>query len=124
MRGWPVVTSIALVPRPLVRPVQRPKHVPRLCNAQYCWVFRFDGKLIHFAAEHGLSPAVAQVFRSAYPLPPGDGTAASRAILDGAVAEIPDIHADPTYQHGHLADMMDFRRIVAVPMLKAGSSLG
>jgi two-component system NtrC family sensor kinase len=100
------------------------KHVPRLCKAPYCWVFRFDGKLMHFAAEHGLSPAVAQVFRSAYPLPPGDGTAAARAILDGAVAEIPDIHADPTYQHGHLADMMDFRSIVAVPMLKDGRSLG
>jgi signal transduction histidine kinase len=100
------------------------KHVPRLCKAPYCWVFRFDGKLIHFAAEHGLSPAVAQVFRSAYPLPPGDGTAAARAILHGAVAEIRDIHADPTYQHGHLADMMDFRSIVAVPMLKDGRSLG
>jgi two-component system, NtrC family, sensor kinase len=29
--------------------------VPRLCQAKYCWVFRFDGELIHFAAEHGLS---------------------------------------------------------------------
>jgi hypothetical protein len=38
------------------------KHVPRLCKAPYCWVFRFDGKLIHFAAEHGLSPAHAPKF--------------------------------------------------------------
>jgi hypothetical protein len=57
-------------------------------------------------------------------LPLGDGTVAARAILRGAVAEIPDIHADPTYQQGHFADMMDFRSIVAVPMLKDGRSLG
>src|SRR6516164_8076646 len=25
----------------------------RLCNAQFCHVFRFDGQLIHFAASHG-----------------------------------------------------------------------
>ena len=31
------------------------KSVPRLCQAKYCWVFRFDGELIHLAAEHGLS---------------------------------------------------------------------
>jgi hypothetical protein len=23
----------------------------RLCTARFCWVFRFDGKLIHFAAD-------------------------------------------------------------------------
>ena len=27
----------------------------RLCDAEFCAVFRFDGELIHFVAEHGLS---------------------------------------------------------------------
>src|SRR5207248_5386954 len=32
------------------------KSAARLCKAQFCYVFRFDGKLIHFAAQHGLGP--------------------------------------------------------------------
>src|SRR6266496_468567 len=28
----------------------------RLCKAQFCHVFRFDGELMHFAASHGLTP--------------------------------------------------------------------
>jgi len=43
----------------------------RLCNARLCWVFRFDGKLIHFAAEHGLSPEYMEATRRSYPIPPG-----------------------------------------------------
>ena len=43
----------------------------RLCKARYCWVFRFDGKLIHFAAEHGLSPEYMEATRRSYPIPPG-----------------------------------------------------
>src|SRR5262249_36010623 len=27
---------------------------PPLCEAKYCRVFRFDGKLIHYAASHGV----------------------------------------------------------------------
>jgi two-component system, NtrC family, sensor kinase len=100
------------------------RHVPRLCQAPFCWIFRYDGQLIHFVAAHGLSQEVAEVFRSAYPMPPGRASAAARAILDGVVAEVPDIPADPEYQHSHLAAMMNFRSVVAVPMLKDGSSLG
>jgi hypothetical protein len=42
------------------------KSVPRLCQARYCWVFRFDGELIHFAAEHGLSDETVESIRKNY----------------------------------------------------------
>jgi len=29
----------------------------RLCKAQFCQVFRFDGELIHLAGSHGLTPS-------------------------------------------------------------------
>jgi hypothetical protein len=67
----------------------------RLCKAQFCWVFRFDGKLIHFAAEQGLSPEYTEAIRRRYPIPPGRASAAARAVLTGTVAEIPDVQADP-----------------------------
>ena len=52
----------------------------RLCSARYCVVFRFDGELIHFAAQHGLTPEATDAQRRAFPMPPGRGSGASRAI--------------------------------------------
>ena len=96
----------------------------RLCKARYCWVFRFDGKLIHFAAEYGLSPEYIEAIRRRYPTPPGRASAATRAVLTGKVAEIPDVQADPDYAHGDDANSMGFRGLLAVPMLKGGAALG
>jgi hypothetical protein len=100
------------------------KSVPRLCQAKYCWVFRFDGKLIHFAAEHGLSDETVEAIRKNYPIPPGRASAAARAILTCATAEIPDVHADPDYQHAAASKAMNFLSVAAVPMLKDGRPLG
>jgi class 3 adenylate cyclase/putative methionine-R-sulfoxide reductase with GAF domain len=96
----------------------------RLCKARHCSVFRFDGKLIHFAAEHGLSPEYIEAIRRTYPIPPGRTSAATRAILTGNVAEIPDVQADPDYAHGDDAKTQGFRSLLAVPMLKDGQALG
>ena len=96
----------------------------RLCKARFCWVFRFDGKLIHFAAEHGLSPEYAEEIRSRYPIPPGRTSAAARAILTGAVAEIPDAQVDTEYEHADGAKAKGFRSLLAVPMLKDGHAVG
>jgi GAF domain-containing protein len=96
----------------------------RLCKAQFCYVFRFDGKLIHFAAQHGLAPKGVEALRRVYPIVPGRVSAAARSILSGTVEEIPDIHADRDYEHGHTAKIMAYRSIVAVPMLKDGRPIG
>jgi GAF domain-containing protein len=96
----------------------------RLCKAQFCYVFRFDGKLIHFAAQHGLAPKGVEAIRRVYPIVPGRVSAAARSILSGTVEEIPDIHEDHDYEHGHTAKIMAYRSIVAVPMLKEGRPIG
>ena len=72
----------------------------RLCDAQFCTVFRFDGELIHFVAQHGMSPEAIEAQRRAFPMRPGRGSGASRAILSAAVEQIPDVEADPDYQLG------------------------
>jgi two-component system, NtrC family, sensor kinase len=96
----------------------------RLCNARFCWVFRFDGKLIHFAAGHGLSPEYTEEIRSRYPIPPGRASAVARAVLTGAVAEIPDAQADRGYEHADGAKAKGFRSLLAVPMRNDGHALG
>jgi signal transduction histidine kinase len=95
----------------------------RLCKAQFCYVFRFDGKLVHFAAQHGYA-RTPQNFLVGYPLPPGRTSAATRSILTGNIEEIPDVAKDQDYGHtGHAKDLK-YRSIVAVPMLKDGLPLG
>jgi GAF domain-containing protein len=96
----------------------------RLCQARFCHVFRFDGKLIHFVAHHGSEKQGREEIAAKYPLPPSRASAASRSILNGAVEEIPDIHADMEYQHARGAHTIGFRSIVAVPMLKEGRPIG
>ena len=95
----------------------------RLCEAEFCHVFRFDGKLIHFAAVHGLTPEGREALRSLYPMPPGRVTAAARSILTRAVEEIPDVRADSDYSVPHSL-VIGFRSVAAVPMLKDGRPIG
>ena len=95
-----------------------------LCDAQFCHVFQYDGALVHFVAEHGLAPEAVETLRRAYPVAPGRASAAARAILSRAIEEIPDVLADPDYQHGNFARTMNFRGIVAVPMLRDGAPIG
>jgi two-component system NtrC family sensor kinase len=96
----------------------------RLCDAQYCYVYRFDGTLIHVGWFHGHTLEVAETARKAYPMAPGRGSAAARSIVSGAVEEIPDVLADVDYAHSSYAKIMHYRSIVAVPMLKDGRPIG
>ena len=96
----------------------------RICHAAFCHVFRFEGGLLHFASSYGLSPEHLAFVHSLYPMPPGRGSAAARAVRSGRVEEIPDIEADAEYAHGAFSKAVRQRSIVAVPMLLDGSPIG
>ncbi len=96
----------------------------RLCEAQFAFVFRFDGTLLHFAAHHGLTAEGLGALRRAWPLAPDSGTAAGRSVLRRTIAHIPDVFAEPGYAHGTVAQVATFRSVVAVPMLRDGVPIG
>ena len=96
----------------------------RLCDAEFCQVFRLDAELLHFVAHDGQTAEAHAVAKAAFPRPADRGSAAGRAVLDGAVAEISDVHADPAYTLGTVARAITFRSIVAVPMLRDGQPVG
>jgi two-component system NtrC family sensor kinase len=96
----------------------------RLCNARFCHVYRYDGELVHFAAQHGLPAAGVETIRRAYPIPPGRASAAARAILNGAIEQIPDVQADADYKHREITQLMSYHSILAVPMLKDSRPIG
>ena len=116
-----VIASSPADPQPVFEMIA--KSAARLCTAQFCYVFRFDGELVHFAAQHGYT-RTPQNFLVGYPLPPGRTSAATRSVLTGAIEQIPDVTADPDYGHGAHAKDLKYRSIVAVPMLKDGRPLG
>ncbi|HEY7141532.1 MAG TPA: GAF domain-containing protein, partial [Methylomirabilota bacterium] len=96
----------------------------QLCDGNYCFVFRFDGELLHLAAHHGASPEGAEALRRAWPMPPSGGSAAGRSVLSRGVAHIPDVEADSTYVLGAVAAIAAYRATVAVPMLRDGVPIG
>jgi two-component system, NtrC family, sensor kinase len=96
----------------------------RLCEGQFCFVYRFDGQLLHFVAHHSLTPEVLEMNRRAYPAPPSRQSAAARAILERGFVQIPDINADPDYVLGAQAVVGGYRSVVGVPILRDGLPIG
>jgi hypothetical protein len=90
-----------------------------LCAAAFSVVWRYDNDLLHYAASHNFTPKVLERILSAYPKRPDRSLAAGRAILDGKTAHVPDMLADPSYDHD-LAMAGNWRASVAVPMLLHG----
>ena len=96
----------------------------RLCGGQFCFVVRFDGKVMDFASSSGLSAEGLQAFRRLLPQPASEDTASGHAILRRAVVEIADVEPDPAYGVKGLAKTVTYRSIVGVPLLHEGNPIG
>ncbi len=98
----------------------------RLTGAEYGWVFRFDGELIHVASSHGVNAQGVAAARQLFPMPPGSGSAAARSVRDGAVVNIGDVRAedDAQYKVKSIADVAGYRSILSVPMWRDEQILG
>src|SRR5262249_31401839 len=92
----------------------------RLCEGQFCFVYRFDGQLLHFVAHHSLTPEVIKINRRAFPQPPSRKSVAARAILEQSLVQIPDVYADPDYALGELATVCGYRSAIGIPILRDG----
>ena len=72
----------------------------RLCDGLFSALYRFDGELIHFVAQHNFTPEAPRGRCAAYSRArPTRAIDAGRAILERAVVHIPDVERDPEYQH-------------------------
>jgi GAF domain-containing protein len=96
----------------------------RLCEAQFCFVYRFDGQVLHFMAHHGVTNEGAEAVRRTFPAPPSRGSAAARAVLDCSVAQIPDVRLDSDFALRPAAMLAGYRSAVAVPMMRGGLPIG
>jgi GAF domain-containing protein/anti-sigma regulatory factor (Ser/Thr protein kinase) len=93
-----------------------------LCGAEMGITTRFDGELIHSAANPGMTPETAQITRAAFPMKPNRSSLSGRVVLEGAPVQIPDMLADPEYlMH---AAAQEARSGLAVPLMRDGRVLG
>src|SRR5262249_27546933 len=84
----------------------------RLCEGQFCFVYRFDGQLLHFVAHHSLTPEVIEINRRAFPQPPSRKSVAASAIPEQSVAQSPDVDAAPSAscpRSAHIGVALAFR---------------
>jgi len=96
----------------------------KLCRSTTGWVTTFDGELIQHAATDSVSLEGLEVIHRTFPMSASRGSVTGRAILTRAVTYIPDVREDPEYRLQTLAEVMGFRSVVAVPMLRGGSPIG
>jgi signal transduction histidine kinase/HAMP domain-containing protein len=95
----------------------------RLCDAAFGGVFRFDGRLLTFAAHHQATPSELEIFSSVYPHPATRGSATGRAIVERRTVHILDVRDDPEYA-SPVRQALGWRTVLAVPMLRDGEPIG
>src|SRR5262249_2486767 len=78
---------------------------------------------IHLAAYEHVGPEGVQALKDRFPLRPSRGTTTARAILDRAVAHVPDVLEDAEYDKS-IARGIQNRSTLAVPMLRHGEPIG
>ena len=101
------------------------RNAVRLCDGLFSALLQFDGELIHLGRSPQLHP------RSPRGAAPRSSRRAQRrdlwlgrAILERAVVHIPDVEADPEYQHQALSRAIGSRSGLFVPMLREGAPIG
>ncbi len=95
----------------------------RLCDAVNGLVIRFDGELLHLAAQYNVDPQRLAAVRQAYPRPASRGALSGRAILTRDVVHVPDLSKDPEYTLP-AATTIGYRSVLAVPMMHEGVPRG
>jgi len=96
----------------------------RLCDGLFSALFQFDGELIHPVAHHNFTPEALGGLHRTYPTRPTRALGTGRAILERAVAHIPDFEVDPEFPHRALSRAIGYRSSLSVPMLREGVPIG
>src|SRR5262249_46560095 len=95
----------------------------RLCEAEMAGIVRPKGAAYSWATSYGFSPDFLE-YATNIPLTPGRGSAVGRVLLEGSIAHLPDILADPEYAYAEAQRLGGFRTVLAVPLLREGNPIG
>ncbi|HSB41516.1 MAG TPA: GAF domain-containing protein [Methylomirabilota bacterium] len=98
----------------------------RLCGGEYAIVTRYDGQLLHLAAQHNPRPGTADETERFFPqVPRRDASITARALVDAVVVHVADVEAEelqPAARETYRA--IALRAVLAVPMMHEGRPIG
>src|SRR5262245_56119033 len=98
------------------------KSAVRLCSTLMSCVWRFDGKLIHLVAQHGLSPEGLKVYQRTYPLPLSQDKLLGQALVDRKPVNVADVLT--AYRSSIGQRELGHRSVLAVPIIREGVAIG
>jgi GAF domain-containing protein len=99
------------------------KSVAQLCEAEMAGIARPKGAAYSWATSYGFPPDFLE-FATNLPLMPERGSAVGRVLLEGSIAHLPDVLADPEYVYSEAQRLGGFRTVLAVPLLREGKPIG
>src|SRR5262249_10507865 len=96
----------------------------RLTVAARCVLFRFDRDILSVLAMHNVRPEGIDMIHRIFPSPASRHSAMGRVVLDRTIAHIPDVTLDPQFGFPEAAWAVDFRAVLAVPMIRENVAIG
>src|SRR5262249_36072766 len=97
----------------------------RLCGGEYAIVTRYDGQLLHLAAQYNPRPGTADETARFFPQVPHREALGPRAFIDAHLVHAPDVEAEdlePSTREFYRR--IGLRAALAVPMIHEGRPIG
>src|SRR5262249_38231806 len=99
--------------------------VVRLCDAFFSTVWRYDGTLIHHAADNYPTADMRAILTQGYPAPADRESVVGQAISERRVIHVPDVFDDTTPAASRaVAIALGYHALLCVPMLREDVSIG
>ncbi|HKH00223.1 MAG TPA: GAF domain-containing protein, partial [Bradyrhizobium sp.] len=95
----------------------------RLCDAEKATITRQRDGAFYRAESFGFSREFMDHVRD-IPVTPDRGSATGRALLEGVVVHIPDVHSDPDYHFNEAQRLGNYRTLLGVPMMRERTPIG
>jgi len=95
----------------------------RLCDGNFCNVVRYDGDLLHLAAQAHVTAEALEAMKQIFPTRPSRSTVVGRVVLETAVVHLPDVQRDAEFNQP-LAAAFRGRSVLGVPLLRDGQPIG
>jgi signal transduction histidine kinase len=99
----------------------------RLCEADHGWLFRREGKILHWVASFGYGTDAHNRLREFFntrEVVVDRGSVTGRAALEARAVQVPDVLLDPEYTYGDAQKVGGYRAGLGVPLLRAGEVIG
>src|SRR5262249_20393223 len=99
----------------------------RLCEADHGWLFRREGKILHWVASFGYGSDAHNRLREFFKTREvivDRGSVTGRAALEAKTVQVTDVLLDSEYTYGDAQKLGSYRAGLGIPLLREGEVIG